>query len=114
MIELVPMAYRVVNDIDASPEAKEAEALALAAAAAKTKGKKGPVVRSDVRTSKMDEDEERDAVFLRLEGLGYRVGQGLVERYALVLFCVCWEWKELIELGIGSRKIDRGSRIRWT
>ena len=29
---------------------------------------------------KMDEDEERDAVFYRLEMLGYRVGQGLVER----------------------------------
>jgi hypothetical protein len=28
----------------------------------------------------MDEDEERDAVFHRLEDLGYRVGQGLVER----------------------------------
>lgn len=29
---------------------------------------------------KMDEEEERDAVFFRLEMLGYRVGQGLVER----------------------------------
>ncbi len=28
----------------------------------------------------LDEDEERDAVFFRLEMLGYRVGQGLVER----------------------------------
>ena len=35
---------------------------------------------------KMDEDEERDAVFARLEGLGYRVGQGLVERYVFSLF----------------------------
>ena len=31
----------------------------------------------------MDEEEERDAVFFRLEMLGYRVGQGLVERYAV-------------------------------
>lgn len=30
--------------------------------------------------SKIDEDEEKDAVFYRLEMLGYRVGQGLVER----------------------------------
>ncbi|KAK3692589.1 transport protein particle component [Podospora appendiculata] len=30
----------------------------------------------------MDEDEERDAVFFRLENLGYRVGQGLVERFS--------------------------------
>ena len=32
-------------------------------------------------TRKMDEEEERDAVFYRLEMLGYRVGQGLVERF---------------------------------
>lgn len=31
---------------------------------------------------KMDEEEERDAVFYRLEMLGYRVGQGLVERFS--------------------------------
>ena len=35
--------------------------------------------------TKMDEEEERDAVFFRLEMLGYRVGQGLVERYVLLL-----------------------------
>ncbi len=35
---------------------------------------------------KMDEDEERDAVFFRLESLGYRVGQGLVERLVLFFF----------------------------
>ena len=27
-----------------------------------------------------DEEEQREAAFLRLESLGYRVGQGLVER----------------------------------
>lgn len=32
---------------------------------------------------KLDDEEERDAVFWRLEGLGYRVGQGLVERFSL-------------------------------
>jgi hypothetical protein len=47
MIELVPMAFRVVRDVEASPA----------------------------------EEEERDAVFFRLDALGYRVGQGLVERY---------------------------------
>jgi hypothetical protein len=29
----------------------------------------------------MDEEDERGAVFWRLERIGYRVGQGLVERY---------------------------------
>lgn len=30
----------------------------------------------------MDEETERDLVFKRLDTLGYRVGQGLVERFA--------------------------------
>lgn len=55
LIELVPMAYRVNKETDS------------------TDGGSG---------SKMDEDEERDAVFYRLESLGYRVGQGLVERFS--------------------------------
>jgi len=50
MIELVPMAYRVVGDVESSGQ-------------------------------KLEDDEEKDAVFFRLEALGYRVGQGLVERY---------------------------------
>ncbi|KAL3425656.1 Bet3 family protein (transporter particle component) [Phlyctema vagabunda] len=33
-------------------------------------------------TTVEDEDEDRDAVFFRLEMLGYRVGQGLVERFS--------------------------------
>lgn len=55
MIELVPMAYRVVRDVE-SPAGQ-----------------------------KMEDEEERDAVFFRLDALGYRVGQGLVERYVYLL-----------------------------
>ena len=33
---------------------------------------------------KADEEEVREAMFYRLEGLGYRVGQGLAERYVYV------------------------------
>jgi hypothetical protein len=29
----------------------------------------------------LDDEEERDAMFYRLEQLGFKVGQGLVERY---------------------------------
>lgn len=67
MIELVPMAYRVANDVDAGPEG--------------TAVQKGGEKERKSGESRMDEDEERDAVFYRLETLGYRVGQGLVERY---------------------------------
>jgi hypothetical protein len=41
----------------------------------------------------MDEEEEREAVFWRLEGIGYRVGQGLVERYVYLVYrgcTACW------------------------
>ncbi|ROW12512.1 hypothetical protein VMCG_00521 [Cytospora schulzeri] len=50
LIELVPMAYRVTNELEAAEAANT--------------------------------NEERDAVFYRLETLGYRVGQGLVERFS--------------------------------
>lgn len=79
MIELVPLAYRMANHADGEAEGanglkerdRERE---------KERGKEGSA------EGKMDEDEERDAVFYRLEMLGYRVGQGLVERYAYLLF----------------------------
>ena len=53
LIEMVPMAYRLANEL-AIP------------------GKDG--------AREVDEDEQRDSAFRRLETLGYRVGQGLVER----------------------------------
>jgi hypothetical protein len=86
MIELVPMAYRVVNEVDSGadfalvksqPEAdRKAEA-----ERERREGREGQDGNVNGNGRKMDEDEERDAVFFRLEMLGYRVGQGLVERY---------------------------------
>ena len=35
---------------------------------------------AEVVNEKQEEEEEREAVFYRLEMLGYRVGQGLAER----------------------------------
>ena len=43
------------------------------------------IVRTTSEVKMVDEDEERDAVFYRLDGLGYRVGLGLVERYGVSL-----------------------------
>ncbi|ROW14940.1 hypothetical protein VPNG_03360 [Cytospora leucostoma] len=40
------------------------------------------IVPMAYRRRVLDEEEERDAVFYRLETLGYRVGQGLVERFS--------------------------------
>lgn len=93
MIELVPMAYRIVNEVDAAqansdyriavPTDKKDASGSLSGKSAAS-GVAGTNATNPGSTSgkKMDEDEERDAVFYRLESLGYRVGQGLVERYA--------------------------------
>ncbi|PMD43116.1 transport protein particle component [Hyaloscypha variabilis F] len=75
MIELVPMAYRIVNEID-SPSTPPLQAQTQAQAHGAGALGNGTAGR------KMDEEEERDAVFYRLEMLGYRVGQGLVERFS--------------------------------
>ena len=53
LIEMVPMAYRLASEL-ATPGQDSVKPI--------------------------DEDEQREAAFRRLETLGYRVGQGLVER----------------------------------
>ncbi|EPE07238.1 trafficking protein particle complex subunit 6b [Ophiostoma piceae UAMH 11346] len=88
LIELVPMAYRVTNELEAGARARSlvqdeatptsqtaASVAPSTAAAASTVGSAGA-------GKVLDDDDERDAVFYRLEMLGYRVGQGLVERFS--------------------------------
>ncbi|PMD28596.1 transport protein particle component [Hyaloscypha hepaticicola] len=83
MIELVPMAYRIVNELDTPSSPPPLPTTATSP----TQSRKGDgSLKSGTGgangTRKMDEEEERDAVFYRLEMLGYRVGQGLVERFS--------------------------------
>ncbi len=55
LIEMVPLAHRLAEELMQE--------------------------RSGTGTTQvMDEEEQREAVFRRLDALGYRVGQGLVER----------------------------------
>ncbi|OHF00100.1 transporter particle component [Colletotrichum orchidophilum] len=103
LIELVPMAFRVTRDLEAAPAdangtgagdsvAGGASADALSSVSRSQGGGAGadggPAPSSAEGAAggstgrKLDEDEERDAVFYRLETLGYRVGQGLVERFS--------------------------------
>ncbi|CAK7243185.1 MAG: hypothetical protein STHCBS139747_004696 [Sporothrix thermara] len=106
LIELVPMAYRVTNELEAGAQARSlavaaaeaglegvpadaaaaaaASQLAAAAAGAADKSGSGGGTAGSTTGGRrlLDEDEERDAVFYRLEMLGYRVGQGLVERFS--------------------------------
>ncbi|KAI4235139.1 MAG: hypothetical protein L6R40_006538 [Gallowayella cf. fulva] len=55
LIEMVPQAYRLAEELS---------------------------VTRDGGSKQVDEEEQREAVFRRLDGLGYRVGQGLVERFS--------------------------------
>jgi hypothetical protein len=71
LIELVPMAYRIAADL----AAREEEWTRGGAAAGDTGSLTGK------GESAVDEEETREAVFFRLEMLGYRVGLGVVERW---------------------------------
>jgi hypothetical protein len=92
LIELVPMAYRITADL----AAKEQEYLSgsgTSKASQQNAEKKdvhndtsstvtgGGGLRVGGTATVVDEEEAREAVFHRLEALGYRVGLGVVERY---------------------------------
>lgn len=86
LIELVPLAYRVTNERDSTQDPSEPAGAQTAEAAstshrAASLGSGGAHHVSSSGTRKLDDEEELDAVHFRLESLGYRVGQGLVERY---------------------------------
>jgi hypothetical protein len=84
MIELVPMAYRVANEVDSgSREGNMGNRDgAKGGSSSNGGGRTGEKGMGTGNAKVMDEDEERDVVFFRLEMLGYRVGQGLVERFS--------------------------------
>lgn len=76
MIEIVPMAWRVVREVNNPANTNTNTNTSLTA----NTNQDGSVGGVSVGDGGELEQEERDAVFYRLEGLGYRVGQGLVER----------------------------------
>lgn len=108
LIELVPLAYRVTRDRDAplgppastaaaaaasnlasssllnSPASTSAPADAASTSHAAASSNAAGVAVSAAGTRKVDDEEDLDAVQYRLETLGYRVGQGLVERSAKI------------------------------
>jgi hypothetical protein len=89
LIELVPLAYRIAGDRAAREE--EGVGADASGTAVVSGGSGGAVVGTGGGGSLgiggiggsvmgLDEDETREAVFWRLDGLGYRVGLGVVER----------------------------------
>jgi hypothetical protein len=100
MIELGPLAWRVVRDVDLK-DTTSGNAGAGNTGGASTKGGSingggggnmgsggggNSIGGNEGTKGEEEEQEERDAVFYRLEMLGYRVGQGLVERLVLFSF----------------------------
>lgn len=144
LIELVPMAYRVTNELEAASTnsglsaaaaasannnagSSSSESVSVATGAGAAAGSSmiaggiggiggGATAAGSKRV--MDEEEERDAVFYRLEMLGYRVGQGLVERCvhpppspSWILRAYTWAPSPDVT---GSRETGRGSTIPST
>ncbi|KAL6886887.1 transport protein particle component [Trichoderma evansii] len=94
LIELVPLAQRVTTERDFASPSASASALAAdgalqspphSATTAKSDATSGTVVGDAAAgdtPKRIDDEEHLDAVHYRLEAQGYRVGQGLVERFS--------------------------------
>ncbi|KAF1851125.1 transport protein particle component [Cucurbitaria berberidis CBS 394.84] len=97
LIELVPMAYRITADLAAredewihgpSSKAKQRKLSGASNDASSTapgtlRGGAGVGTEGGpVGGGTVDEEEAREAVFHRLESVGYRVGLGVVERFS--------------------------------
>ncbi|KAM5462910.1 hypothetical protein MauCBS54593_007738 [Microsporum audouinii] len=81
LIELVPMAERIVQDL----EAGEKDSLLKSGETNDIKDKEREKEKekdSKSSVAVMDDEEYREAIYFRLESLGYRVGLGLGEREA--------------------------------
>lgn len=86
LIELVPMAYRLASEL--SPSLDQLAGYSDPSSTSKLKPRQSSVTGTNAT---IDEDEERDAAYFRLESLGYRVGQGIVERFVFPIFlCVSY------------------------
>ncbi len=76
------MAYRIVDELASTSSGDFVEDEDEIGNVASDKGGKGRQERGEgERAGILDEEERNEVVFRRLEGLGYRVGQGLVERF---------------------------------
>ena len=82
LIEMVPLAERMARRIARIERGEEPREEDDGGGVGGTKGdgKKRKVDGGD----NLDEEVYRDAMFIRLDGLGYRVGQGLSERYVFL------------------------------
>ncbi|EME42896.1 hypothetical protein DOTSEDRAFT_173406 [Dothistroma septosporum NZE10] len=80
LIELVPLAQRITDQLHAREQALVDEFKSTNSV--KDSSFVGGMGSTALGTATVMDDETREAVFWRLDGLGYRVGQGLVERFS--------------------------------
>jgi hypothetical protein len=81
LIELVPMAYRITTDLAAREDAYlHGTKRPLSSDTTRGGREVGREGTATATATVVDEEEAREAVFHRLENLGYRVGLGIVER----------------------------------
>ena len=78
MIEMVDMSQRLAEEL----HQRELKITGGRSAQVRRRNQQqqGGTAGKEQEVEKLDEDEIREATFFRLEGLGYRVGLGLVER----------------------------------
>ncbi|EON66645.1 hypothetical protein W97_05891 [Coniosporium apollinis CBS 100218] len=91
LIELVPLAQRMATEIAEREEEWTRGSLTASSSQSQRQGGGGESIRGSgadggssggVRAGGLDEEELREAMFYRLEMLGYRVGLGVVERFS--------------------------------
>ncbi|KAF2733513.1 transport protein particle component [Polyplosphaeria fusca] len=86
LIELVPMAYRISADLAAREEdwmrGSSSKPRSSEDDSASATGTIGRTIGDAGGGGTVDEEEAREAVFHRLETLGYRVGLGVAERFS--------------------------------
>ncbi|KAL6364871.1 hypothetical protein LRP88_00844 [Fusarium phalaenopsidis] len=80
LIELVPLAYRVTHERDTALSDPSSTPADVASTSHAVSSNAAGVVAGTA--TRKDQEEDLDAVHHRLEMLGYRVGQGLVERFS--------------------------------
>lgn len=88
LIELVPLAYRITNELEPPSEPSSTADTSSTSPASR----------------RLDEEERREAAAYRLDMLGYRVGQGLVERLVMPTM-VLGSLDASISL-LGSRRVE--------
>lgn len=81
LIELIPLAERVVDEISQKAGDKQDHDRRRSSSVSKPGIDVGVKPSAGNKSMVFTNEERRDAVFKHVDNLGYRVGQGLVERY---------------------------------